>query len=81
MLRPLDGVVPYRLEMQAKMGNHRQRPSLGLLYEFWGSALADALFEEDPFILNLASKEYSNAYPDICGRISGLLPVSCRADR
>ena len=41
------------------MGNHRQRPSLGSLYEFWGSALADALFEEDPFILNLASKEYS----------------------
>ena len=59
ILRPLDGIVPYRLEMQAKMGNHRQRPSLGSLYEFWGSALADALFEEDPFILNLASKEYS----------------------
>ena len=59
LLRPLDGIVPYRLEMQAKMGNHRQRPSLGSLYEFWGSALADALFEEDPFILNLASKEYS----------------------
>ena len=59
VLRPFDGVTPYRLEMQAKMGNHRQRPSLGSLYEFWGSALADALFEEDPFILNLASKEYS----------------------
>ena len=59
ILKPFDGVVPYRLEMQAKMGNHRQRPSLGSRYEFWGSALADALFEEDPFILNLASKEYS----------------------
>ena len=59
LLRPFDGVAPYRLEMQAKMGNHRQRPSLGSLYEFWGSALADALFEEDQFILNLASKEYS----------------------
>ena len=59
ILKPFDGVVPYRLEMQAKMGNHRQRPSLGSLYEFWGSALADALFEEDQFILNLASKEYS----------------------
>ena len=59
ILKPFDGVVPYRLEMQAKMGNHRQRLSLGSLYEFWGSALADALFEEDQFILNLASKEYS----------------------
>lgn len=55
ILRPFDGIVPYRLEMQARMGTEK----LDSLYEFWGSQLADALFEEDSLILNLASKEYS----------------------
>lgn len=55
ILKPFDGIVPYRLEMQAKLGNEK----LDSLYQFWGGQLADALFEEDSFILNLASKEYS----------------------
>lgn len=56
ILKPFDGVIPYRLEMQAKlkMGNHKD------LYAFWGSALADALCEEEDCIVNLASKEYSS---------------------
>ena len=55
LLRPFDGVVPYRLEMGAKlpMGSHKD------LYAYWGSRLADALCSEDDTILNLASKEYS----------------------
>ena len=55
LLRPFDGVVPYRLEMGAKlpMGSHKD------LYAYWGSHLADALCAEDDTILNLASKEYS----------------------
>ena len=55
ILKPFDGVTPYRLEMQAKL-------KVGLskdLYEFWGSTLADCLFAETDCIVNLASKEYS----------------------
>ncbi|MGC5773484.1 peroxide stress protein YaaA [Paenibacillus pabuli] len=55
MLRPLDGVTPYRLEMQGKL----QGPGFKSLYQFWGSKLADQLQSESNDILNLASKEYS----------------------
>ncbi|OME98413.1 peroxide stress protein YaaA [Paenibacillus sp. FSL K6-1122] len=55
MLRPLDGVTPYRLEMQGKL----QGPGFKSLYQFWGSKLADQLQSESNYILNLASKEYS----------------------
>lgn len=57
MLRPFDGVRPYRLELQSKLavGNHKH------LYDFWGSTLADALCKESKCILNLASAEYSRA--------------------
>lgn len=67
ILRPFDGVVPYRLEMQAKlkMGDSRD------LYAFWGDRLARSLFDETECILNLASKEYS-----VC--ISRFLPDSVR---
>lgn len=55
ILKPLDGVVPYRLEMQAKA----HVDSYKNLYDFWGKRLADNLFEETDVIINLASKEYS----------------------
>ncbi|MDN4600154.1 peroxide stress protein YaaA [Paenibacillus sp. F6_3S_P_1C] len=55
MLRPLDGVTPYRLEMQGKL----QGPGFKSLYQFWGSKLADQLQSESNCILNLASKEFS----------------------
>ena len=49
LLRPFDGVTPYRLEMQAKLD----------LYAFWGDTLARALGEGP--VLNLASEEYARA--------------------
>ena len=68
VLKPFDGVTPYRLEMQAKVGKFGgELPAADgtspakTLYEFWG----DTLYEEvqrdnkDRFVLNLASKEYS----------------------
>lgn len=55
LLKPLDGVVPYRLEMQAKAEVNGSKN----LYEFWGKRLAESLFEESKVIINLASKEYS----------------------
>lgn len=55
ILRPLDGVRPYRLEMGARLEMDGAKD----LYGFWGSSLAERLAEETDGILNLASKEYS----------------------
>lgn len=55
VLKPFDGVTPYRLEMQAKLRAGESRD----LYEFWGESLARHLFSETDCIVNLASKEYS----------------------
>lgn len=54
-LRPMDGVTPYRLEMQAKaqIAGHKN------LYDFWGDDLYKAVRDESGVIVNLASKEYS----------------------
>lgn len=57
ILRPFDGVVPYRLEMQAKLINWEY----GCLYDFWKDKIAKSLFKESHSILNLASKEYSKS--------------------
>ena len=56
VLRPLDGVTPYRLEMQAKAKGISGTKDL---YEFWGERLYNEVASEDHMILNLASKEYS----------------------
>ena len=60
VLRPFDGVCPYRLEMQAKLEVAGCRD----LYRFWGSRLAENLCQENNLILNLASKEYSRCISD-----------------
>lgn len=58
MLRPLDGVVPYRLEMQARLAVDGARN----LYEFWGDALYETLAAEGcDAIVNVASVEYARA--------------------
>lgn len=55
VLRALDGVSPYRLEMQAKL----RLGECTNLYEYWGDRLYKAVRSEDGIIINLASKEYS----------------------
>ena len=57
LLRPFDGVTPYRLEMCAKLSVDGHKD----LYDFWGSRLADQLSAETDLVLDLASKEYSRA--------------------
>ena len=56
VLRPFDGVTPYRLEMGARLKTSFCKD----LYDFWGEKLAAAL---DPggVVLDLASGEYSRA--------------------
>ena len=67
LLRPFDGVTPYRLEMQARLSVD----GCGDLYGFWGAKLADQLAAETDLVLNLASKEYSRA-------VEPHLPLSVR---
>lgn len=67
ILRPFDGVTPYRLEMQAKLPVTGKKD----IYAFWGDQLAKTLLSETDCIVNLASKEYS-----VC--ISRYLPDSVR---
>lgn len=57
MLRPFDGIVPYRLEMQAKLAVG----STQTLYQFWGDRLASDLAAPHEPIINLASVEYAQA--------------------
>ena len=55
VLKPMDGVTPYRLEMQAKIriGDSKN------LYEYWGDLLYRSVIDDSRIIINLASKEYS----------------------
>lgn len=61
LLRPFDGVVPYRLEMGARLKTDFCKD----LYDFWGNRLYRRLVGEaayaETIIVNLASKEYSKA--------------------
>jgi len=59
LLRPLDLMQPYRLEMGTKLVNPRGKD----LYAFWGERISDWLNEAlreqgDDVLLNLASNEY-----------------------
>ena len=55
VLRPLDAVTPYRLEMQAKLKIGASKH----LYDYWGAKLYKEVVDESRIIINLASKEYS----------------------
>lgn len=57
LLRPFDGVTPYRLEMQAKL----KTDFCQSLYGFWADAVYGELVREGETILDLASKEYAKA--------------------
>ena len=64
ILRPLDLLQAYRLEM----GTHLQNPKGKDLYAFWGTTLAKQLHAElstqkHPVLINLASEEYFKALP------------------
>ncbi len=72
ILRPLDLIQPYRLEMGSKLPNSRGKD----LYAFWSktvtSALNDDLDARSPrVVVDLASKEYGRAvhHPDLVGEV------------
>lgn len=62
VLRPLDWMQPYRLEM----GTRLKTKGGASLYAFWGSRIAEylnerALADKSPVVINLASEEYFKA--------------------
>jgi uncharacterized protein len=57
VLRPLDLILPHRLEM----GTALETPRGSTLYEFWGTTIAEALREYGQPVVNLASQEYFRA--------------------
>lgn len=65
VLRPLDMIRPYRLEMGTRLHTERGK----CLYDFWGDKITLALQNAsvDGVLLNLASQEYYGAVrPDVC---------------
>ena len=56
-LRPMDGVIPYRLEMQARISLN----GFNSMYKYWGDRIYRYITKEDHEILNLASQEYFEA--------------------
>ena len=54
ILRPFDGVIPYRLELDTSFVT----PFCKSLYEFWGDRILQAIVQEDSVILDLTSKQY-----------------------
>jgi len=72
LLRPLDLMQAYRLEMGTRLANVRGKD----LYTFWGNTIADALNQalsgqSENTLINLASNEYSKAvqFPHLEGRV------------
>ncbi len=62
LLKPLDLIQPYRLEMGTKLANKNGKD----LYQFWGNKITDKLNEmlkadKAPVVINLASVEYFKA--------------------
>jgi len=74
LLKPLDLIQPYRLEMGKKLKVGRKEN----LYKFWGDLLADSLNDEmqdDDLLINLASAEYFKAVPQKTLKVPMITPV------
>jgi len=74
LLKPLDLIQPYRLEMGTKLKVGRKEN----LYQFWGEELANALnneLKEGELLVNLASSEYFKALPKKVLKTNMITPV------
>lgn len=76
LLRPLDAIMPYRLEMGKKVGN----PKGDDLYAFWGDQLATAAMKSledtgDDTLINLASNEYFKSLKPYIKDLNVITPV------
>ena len=74
LLKPLDLIQPYRLEMGTRISVGKADN----LYKFWDSNLADALNNEmkgGDLLINLASSEYFKAVPEKVLKTSMITPI------
>ncbi len=76
LLRPLDLIQPYRLEMGTRLATSRGHS----LYDFWGDRIARTLNRdlkklESTVVVNAASKEYFQAIPPDRLKASVITPV------
>lgn len=74
MLRPLDLMQPYRLEMGTQLSVDRKKD----LYAFWKKSLTETLNEEledDELFINLASVEYFKAIDEKKLKVPVIAPV------
>ncbi|MDE3743943.1 peroxide stress protein YaaA [Maribacter polysaccharolyticus] len=74
ILKPLDLIQPYRLEMGTSLKIGRKKN----LYEFWKKELTDHLnteLEENELFINLASKEYFGAIDEKKLKVPVITPV------
>lgn len=78
VLSPFDAVVPYRLEMQARLAMPAQgdRPATRDLYAFWADSLAKILAECFDTVVNVASVEYAKAVTPYLPAL-GVRTVTC----
>lgn len=75
VLKPLDGIKPYRLEMNTKLSIDSKKN----LYDFWRDILSDLIVKEvkldnDRTLLNLASEEYYKVL-NLNNKINVITPV------
>lgn len=70
LLRPLDGICPYRYEMGYKYPSSKY-PSL---YSFWGDSIAKRIRADEP-IVNLTAMEYSKVLVPSLDQIKFITPV------
>lgn len=76
ILRPLDAIQPYRLEMGSRLRTDRGRT----LYDYWGTRLAEALNRQaetlrSEILINCASQEYFAAVDRTVLRPRVITPV------
>ncbi len=74
ILKPLDLMQPYRLEMGTQLKVNRKKN----LYGFWGNTITEALnneFKDDELFLNLASQEYFKVIKPSLLKVPVISPV------
>lgn len=74
ILKPLDLMQPYRLEMGTQLKINRKKN----LYDFWGNSITDSLNNElndDELFLNLASQEYFKVIKPSLLKVPVISPV------
>ena len=76
ILRPMDVIKPYRLEMGTKL----QTPKGKNLYEFWGNAIQENVLDDlgsqkSDLLINLASKEYFSVLGKMPDYVNVISPV------